>query len=279
MIEVILLGIAQDAGVPQAGCACARCKAARADATLRRFAVSLGLVDHAGRRVWMIDATPDFREQVAFLEGRCPGYALAGLLLTHAHIGHYTGLIHLGLEGWNTHKLPLLASPRMIYFLSHNQPWAGLIERQNIHPQPIPPGKPFALSAELRLTPHKVPHRGEGSDTFAFEIQGPERRVFYCPDIDSWDAWAVDLRALIETMDVALLDATFYSGDELPGRDLTSIPHPLATDTAARLAGVGAEVVLIHLNHSNPLHEEGPAQRAMLAAGLVPGKRGMRWTL
>ena len=64
MIEAILLGIAQDAGVPQLGCACARCLAAHADPTLVRHAVSLGLIHRASGRTWLVDATPDIRPQL-----------------------------------------------------------------------------------------------------------------------------------------------------------------------------------------------------------------------
>jgi len=58
----------------------------------------LGLVDHATHQSWLIDATPDFREQLHILHSLFPDCPLAGVVLTHAHIGHYAGLIHLGHE-------------------------------------------------------------------------------------------------------------------------------------------------------------------------------------
>ena len=137
-VEAILLGMAQDGGVPQAGCHCTHCQAARADPAQRQWAACLGLVDRASRQSWLIDATPDFRQQLDTLQvfsgppgqtpsassGCGPDCPLAGIALTHAHAGHYVGLIHLGREAWGTHGLPVHASARMATFLRENAPWS-----------------------------------------------------------------------------------------------------------------------------------------------------------
>lgn len=278
-VEAILLGTAQDGGVPQAGCYCANCDTARNDSTRRKLVVCLGLVDHATRQSWLIDATPDFREQLHILHSLVPDCPLAGVVLTHAHIGHYTGLIHLGREAWSTRDLPVYTSPRMTSFLCGNAPWSQLVALGNIKLRLFTPGSDAQLSPNLHLTPLSVPHRDEFSDTLAFVARGPTRRLFYCPDIDTWDRWEHELRRFVAGMDVALLDATFFSADELPGRDLGQIPHPLATDTADRLAGVDCDVRLIHLNHSNPLHRSGPERDWLAARGIGVGAFGERWRL
>jgi pyrroloquinoline quinone biosynthesis protein B len=278
-IEAILLGTAQDGGVPQAGCYCAHCASARADPSSRRLVTCLGLVDHTTRQSWLMDATPDFREQLHALHSLAPDCPLAGILLTHAHMGHYTGLIHLGREAWNTRDLAVYTSPRMANFLRHNAPWSQLVALGNIELCLLTPGGETKLSPNLHLMPLSVPHRDEFSDTLAFVVRGPTQRLFYCPDIDTWDRWEHDLRSFVAEMDVALLDATFFSADELPGRDLSQIPHPLATDTAERLAGVDCDVRLIHLNHSNPLHRSGPERDWLAARGIGVGAFGERWWL
>jgi len=283
-IEAILLGTAQDGGVPQAGCYCANCGPARTDPTRRRLVACLGLVDHATRQSWLIDATPDFREQLHALHSLAPDCPLAGIVLTHAHIGHYAGLIHLGREAWSTRDLPVYASPRMASFLRHNAPWSQLVASGNIKLHLLTPASETQLSPNLHLTPLPVPHRDEFSDTLAFVVRGPTGRLFYCPDIDTWDRWEHDLRSFVAEMDVALLDATFFSADELTGRDLSQIQHPLATDTAEQLAGVDCDVRLIHLNHSNPLHRSGPERQAcfactLAAQGIGVGAFGERWWL
>jgi pyrroloquinoline quinone biosynthesis protein B len=278
-VEAILLGTAQDGGLPQAGCHCRHCSQARTDPASRRWVACLGLVDRAARQSWLIDATPDFRDQVHALHELAPNCPLSGIILTHAHTGHYTGLIHLGREAWNTHHLPVYASPRMAAFLRENAPWSQLVTLDNIALHHLTPHLEMPLNPGLALTPVPVPHRDEFSDTLAFIVRGPTCQLFYCPDVDAWDRWDRDLRHFVSAMDVALLDGTFFSAAELPGRDLAHIPHPLATDTAERLSGLDCEVRLIHLNHTNPLHAPGPERDWLAAQGLGVGTRGARWQL
>lgn len=278
-VEAILLGVAQDGGVPQAGCSCAQCGPAHADPAQRRWVSCLGLVDRVTHQSWLIDATPDLREQVHALRELAPDCVLAGIALTHAHIGHYAGLIHLGREAWNKRDLPVYVSARMAEFLRENGPWSQLVKSGNIKLCLLAPALELSLSPHMHLTPWLVPHRDEFSDTLAFVVRGPSRRLFYCPDIDGWDAWDHDLVRFAADVDVALLDGTFYSTGELPGRDVGQIPHPLVTDTAARLAGLDRDVRLIHLNHTNPLHRPGPERAWLAAQGLSVGAFGARWRL
>ena len=277
-VEALLLGNAQDGGLPQAGCDCPNCRRAWADPALRRDVTCLGLLDPVAGRSWLIDATPDFPAQLHAL-GQAAATHLAGILLTHAHTGHYTGLIHLGREAWATDRLPVYASARMAAFLRANAPWSQLVAWSHVDLRPLVPNREVALSPRLSVTPLAVPHRDELSDTLAFLVRGPARRLFYCPDIDAWDRWDVDVRDLIAGVDVALLDGTFFDAEELPGRDLAEIPHPLAVDTARRLAGVGTDVRLVHLNHTNPLHHLGPERDWLAAQGLGVGQPGNRWRL
>ncbi len=279
MIEALLLGNAQDAGVPQIGCLCPNCAQARSEPALRQWAASLAVILHADKRFFMIDATPDFREQIDLLLARCDGYRLGGILLTHAHMGHYPGLLQLGPEAWNSTEIPVYATARMSAFLAGNQPWSGLIRQKNIQINRIRPGAHIQLAADLVILPVQVPHREEYSDTVAYSLAGPNRSLFYCPDIDSWDAWDQDIRTVAADHDLALLDGSFYSPAELPGRDLSEIPHPLVGDTVTRLAGLDTRIFLIHLNHSNPLHRRGPEYDWLAAQGMDVGRTGMHWSL
>jgi pyrroloquinoline quinone biosynthesis protein B len=275
-IEAYLLGNAQDAGVPQAGCECARCERARQDAGARRFAACLALVHHLARQFWFLDATPDFRRQLSAVMQRLGGYTFAGIALTHAHVGHYTGLAHLGREGWNVRGLPVFASEKMLAFLAANQPWAAIL-RDNLAPVRLAPATSHELAPGLNLVPVRVPHRDEFTDTLAFIIQTSQTKLFYCPDIDGWDNFP--LEEMLRRVDHALLDGTFFSADELPGRDISEIPHPLARDTARRAGGRGSQVWLIHLNHTNPLHDPGPERAEIEAQGVSVGEQGQRWAL
>jgi pyrroloquinoline quinone biosynthesis protein B len=239
----------------------------------------LGLVDRANRQSWLIDATPDFREQLRALYDLAPDNPLAGIVLTHAHVGHYAGLIHLGREIMSTRDMPVYATSRTAGFLHDNAPWSQLVALGNVDLRLLTPGVEAQLSPNLHLTPLTVPHRDEFGDTVAFVVRGPARQLFYCPDIDAWHRWEHDLRGFVAEMDIALLDASFFSADELPGRDMSEIPHPLVTDTIERLTGVECDVRLIHLNHTNPLLASGPERNWLAAQGVRVGAFGDRWGL
>ncbi|MFM7810142.1 MAG: esterase-like activity of phytase family protein, partial [Planctomycetota bacterium] len=130
--SVVVLGIAQDGGAPQAG----RFDDQRwNDADAARMVACLGIVDPRTGQRWMIDATPDFRRQLLDLRRASTGAdrpALDGIFLTHAHIGHYTGLMFLGHESMGAKGVPVWAMPRMGAFLRANGPWDQLVRLGNI---------------------------------------------------------------------------------------------------------------------------------------------------
>ncbi|MBS1252849.1 MAG: Coenzyme PQQ synthesis protein B [Anaerolineales bacterium] len=200
-------------------------------------------------------------------------------VLTHAHIGHYAGLVHLGREVMGTQRMPVYATSKMADFLRNNAPWSQLVDLNNIELQSLPPTAPTALGANLCVTPYLVPHRDELADTIAVVVRGATQQLFYCPDIDAWDEWDYDVHDFVSEMDVAVLDATFFSAEEVAGRGLSGVPHPLATDTAERLAGVDCDVYLTHLNHTNPLLAPGPERDWLASHSIRVGGFGQRWAL
>lgn len=260
----VVLGIAQDAGFPAAGCHGPCCARAWQKPELRRFAACLGVVDPQSRQRWIIDCTPDFRGQLHVLDVLCGAgevnaaqWSLGGILLTHAHVGHYLGLAHLGREGLNASGIPVHAMPRMARFLRANQPWSQLVELGQIVLSPLADGEPIPLNQRISVTPVQVPHRGELSETAGFLVTGPDSSVFYLPDIDGWEHWREETRQMIRRADVLYLDGTFFSGDELPGRDMSEIPHPPISASMALFAELPAErrsrIRFIHFNHTNPV--------------------------
>ena len=278
-VHTFLLGIAQDAGVPQAGCACENCAAARVHPAAGHKVACLGIADTRAHRCWLIDATPDFRAQHDQLLQLAAGCTLNGIFLTHAHIGHYAGLIHLGPEAMNARGLPLYVTARMAAFLLANAPWSTLIDRGHVQLRTLARETALSLSDDLDLPAVRVPNRDEFSDAVAFAVQGPRRRLLYCPDIDAWERWDRDAREYIGDMDIALVDGSFYSPDEIPGREIRTIPHPLATTTAELLSGLSTDVRLIHLNHTSPLLRAGPERARLAAQGVAIGQPGDAWEL
>jgi pyrroloquinoline quinone biosynthesis protein B len=267
--EVIVLGRAQDAGVPQAGCTCANCSAVLRAERPREYAACLALLDHATRQAWLIDCTPDFREQLALLCDMRPDFELAGIFISHAHVGHYAGLIHLGREAMNTSRLPVFATPSMCEFLRSNAPWSQLVTLNNIELRQRAAPATISLTDRLSVDTIPVPHRAEFSDTCAFSIRGPRRSIFYCPDIDAWDSWDRDLRDVVNAHELSIIDGTFYDpADELPGRDVREIPHPSIKRTLELLGDTtNRRVLFTHLNHSNPLLSSDPLRQTLAAVG------------
>ncbi len=245
---VMVLGIAQDGGYPQAGCTRPDCVAAWNHPAQQRHVASLAIVDPISNQHWLIDATPDFPEQLQMLGAP----KLDGILLTHAHIGHYLGLAQLGREVMGTQGIPVYAMPRMRAFLEHNGPWDQLVKLGNITIQPLEDGREVRLNARIAITPIVVPHRDEYSETVGFIVRGPTRSILWLPDIDKWEKWPVAVESVVDRVDLAFVDGTFYSASELPGRDLSEIPHPLMTETMKRLHDRAGKIRFIHLNQSNP---------------------------
>jgi pyrroloquinoline quinone biosynthesis protein B len=284
---ILTLGTAQDGGIPHASCSCTNCDAARRDPSRRRLVSSLAIVVPSTGKRFLIDATPDLREQLDRLpldghpRGGTDRAPVDGVLLTHAHMGHYLGLAFFGFEAVHTSKLPVFCTPRMAAFLRANVPWSRLVSRDEIAIREIAPGVELELDAGVRVTPFLVPHRDEDSDTVGYIVRGPSRTVLYVPDTDRWETWSPSLRERLAGCDAALLDGTFYSGTELPGRDLTKVAHPFITTTMTLLGesvrSGGLQIAFIHLNHSNPvLDPRGEARRSIEAAGFSVASDGER---
>lgn len=298
-VTAVALGIMQDGGLPHAGCRCARCAAAFADPARTQYAACLALVDNRGRQeaavaadsgpphrasVHLFDATPDIKHQLDLLAdvlGPQPARPSRlrqpdGIFITHAHLGHIGGLPQLGPEAMAVSQLPVYVSQELGRLLLESRLWSPLVEKLRL--VPLVGGQALDLAADVQVTAVPVPHRDEwGAGTFAFRIQGPNRSLLYLPDIDAWAQWS-EAEAILSGVDVALVDATFYSDTEIDGR--TAIPHPPVADTLARFAHLPTQLVLTHLNHSNPLLDAGSvAQTAVLTTGVQIAYTGQTFVL
>jgi pyrroloquinoline quinone biosynthesis protein B len=276
--RAIVLGIAQDAGIPHIGCRQELCVQARRDPARRERVACLGLV-HEGLR-FLIDATPDLPSQIESLntsrEPADPRRPVDGILLTHAHIGHYTGLMYLGREGLGARGVPVHASPRMARFLRENGPWSQLVALGNIELRELLPGRELELAPGLSVTALTVPHRDELSDTVGYRVRSARRSLLYVPDIDKWERWDRDVEAEVAAVDVALLDGSFADAAEVPGRSIAEIPHPLVGETAQRLGAprLRGRVSFIHLNHTNRLLWDEPAREDLRSRGFRIARDG-----
>ncbi len=285
-VELIVLGTVQDGGSPHIGCTRACCAPLHEHPDPTRKVVALGLIDKISGRTFLLEAGPDFPEQVRLLQERAAQElpTPSGILLTHAHIGHYSGLMYLGREALGADSVPVYAMPRMLGFLKENGPWSQLVSQGNIALRPLEDSRPIRLTPRLEVVPFRVPHRDEFSETVGFEIRGPGKTVLFIPDIDKWERWETDIAARIRQVDLAFLDASFYDGAELGYRDMSEIPHPFVVESLSRFEGLPEEerrkIRFIHLNHTNPLLDpSGDETRTVLNKGYGVARFGESFEL
>lgn len=280
---LVVLGIAQDGGYPHAGCRRDCCRMVFEGKEAPKTPACLGIVDEANRKLYMLEATPAFPEQwrrlqeiSGFREKRVPD----GIFLTHAHIGHYTGLMFLGREVMGTKDVPVYAMPRMKAFLLDNGPWSQLVSLQNIDLQDLKADSVIQLPGGLRITPFTVPHRDEFSETVGFRIETPHRKVLFIPDIDKWSKWQRDIVSEVQSVDDAFLDATFFRDGELQGRAMQEVPHPFVQETMQLFENQPisekVKVTFIHFNHTNPLLWDKKAQQEVQGRGFSLAAEEMR---
>ena len=251
-----VLGIAQDAGYPQIDCNKSCCRAYYNGNESKKLVASLGLIDSENNQKWLFDATPDIIQQIQDLKVELnSNTVIDGVFLTHAHMGHYTGLMHFGREALGGKSIPVYAMPKMTNFLEQNGPWSQLITLNNIQTKTLKNDSTITLNSNLKVTPFMVPHRDEFSETVGYKIQGLNKTALFIPDINKWQLWQKNIVDEVKKVDYAFLDATFFKDGEIP-RPMSEVPHPFIEETVNLFVKETFEtkqkVYFIHFNHSNP---------------------------
>jgi pyrroloquinoline quinone biosynthesis protein B len=285
-VSLVVLGTVQDAGSPHIGCKKMCCAALFDNPDPLRQVVSLGVIDSDEQQTYLFEATPDMSRQTKKLkelsgvEHELPN----GVFLTHAHIGHYSGLMFLGKEATNAPAVPVYAMPRMQNFLETSGPWSQLVSNNNIAIKELAHQKLLPLSAQLSVTPFTVPHRDEYSETVGYKIQGPNKSVLFIPDIDKWSKWEKAIVEAISEVDYAFVDATFYSGAEINTRDISEIPHPFIIESMQLFESLDPsekqKIHFIHFNHTNPvLDNQSEAYQTVINKGFNVAQIHQRFAL
>ncbi|MGY0040866.1 MBL fold metallo-hydrolase [Pedobacter sp. NJ-S-72] len=258
--SIIVLGNVQDGGSPHIGCTKACCKDLFEHPDPTRMVSSLGVIDPENKLNWLFDATPNLPFQIKALKKASEFSSKEvpdGIFITHAHIGHYAGLMYLGREALNAKQVPVYAMSKMKSFLEHNGPWSQLVSLANISIKPIENEKVNVLSSNIKVTAFKVPHRDEFSETVGYLIAGPNKKALFIPDIDKWSKVEKNIVDEIRKVDYAFIDATFYDATEMNNRPITEIPHPLVVESMELFKNLSKQdkdkIYFIHLNHTNPL--------------------------
>ncbi len=258
-LELLVLGTVQDAGSPHIACKKDCCKDLFKNPDPSRKVVSLGLIDHDNKETFLFEATPDITTQIKGLTQTANfGKEVPdGVFLTHAHIGHYAGLMYFGKEAMNAKQVRTYVMPRFKSYLANNGPWSQLVNDKNINLTQIIGDSAMWINSNLLVMALQVPHRDEYSETVGYIINGPNKAVLFIPDIDKWSKWKVNILKLIDRVDYAFLDATFFDGEEINNRDISEIPHPFVIESMELFSNLDAntkeKIHFIHFNHTNPL--------------------------
>jgi pyrroloquinoline quinone biosynthesis protein B len=278
---VLVLGVAQDGGYPHLGCEKECCVKAWKNDSLKRFVVSLALVDPVTKSWWLFEATPDIKEQLQYFKILTKSeysYLPSGIFLTHAHIGHYTGLMQLGREVMNTKEVPVYVLPKMKNFLETNGPWSQLVTLKNISLIKLNTDSTLQLTRNTKLETFVVPHRDEYSETGGFKIVAEKASYLFIPDIDKWQKWNKNIIEEVKKVDVAFLDATFNTIDELKNRKVEEVPHPFVSETIDLFKNESKETKsklhFIHFNHTNPIMWDKTAKQKILEQGFKVAEQG-----
>lgn len=260
---LVVLGTTQDAGKPQIGCQKSCCS----NLKNRFYVSSLGVSDTKNKKNYLFDASPDLTTQTNLLSSKTGVSGIAGIFVTHAHIGHYTGLMYLGKEGLNTVNTSVYAMPRLKKYLTSNGPWSQLVTLNNIDIKLLRAETPVELGGDLIVIPISVPHRDEFSETVGFKILGAKKSALFIPDIDKWSLWQKDIVTEVKSVDYAFIDGTFFADGEI-NRPIKEVPHPFISETVSLFnnepLAVKQKIYFIHLNHTNPAHNATSPQRITL---------------
>ena len=278
---IYILGNTQDAGLPHIGCEHIFCEESF-NSHEKYYTTSIAVVNSDLKKYILFEATPDITYQLNVLKENIFGeFQLPeSIYITHAHIGHYTGLMYFGREALGSKNLLVKVLPKMSNFLKTNGPWSQLITLKNIRIQ----STKFDLSnselSNIKVIPIQVPHRDEYSETAGYIITGKNKKAIFIPDIDKWEKWDKNLIELVEDFDYLLLDATFHDSQEIK-RDISEIPHPLVSETINLLNSLSkkkkSKVYFIHMNHTNPmLNPNSNLSKSIINKGFNIARLGLK---
>ena len=278
---IYILGNTQDAGLPHIGCQHPFCEDSF-NVYEEHYTTSVAVVNSDLKKYILFEATPDITFQLNYLKKNIFDEFILpeSIYITHAHIGHYTGLMYFGREALGAKDLMVRALPRMSNFLQNNGPWSQLVDINNIKIKEINFGLSTNELSNIMVTPVQVPHRDEYSETAGYIIKGKNKKALFIPDIDKWEKWDRDLSQIAKEFDFLLIDATFYDSNEI-NRDISEIPHPLVTETIALLSGLSIDnrnkVYFIHMNHTNKmLDPDSKLSRLVLSKGFNIARLGQK---
>lgn len=196
---------------------------------------------------YLIEATPDINMQVR-------GRYIDGVFLPHFHLGHVNGLLYFGREGPDASSLNVYCGEHVEDFLMKNDPYRYLVDRNNIEIHNFKEGDAMDIQGgQIAIKEHD--HQLQEKTT-AYIVEGEEKTLYYLSDISELTE---DIKEAISDADIAIIDGTFYSDDEIDRYE--EVPHPTIEKSMDQLEDFDTEILFTHLNHTNPALREGSEER------------------
>jgi pyrroloquinoline quinone biosynthesis protein B len=305
-MRVIILGSAAGGGVPQWNCGCRNCTEARQNGPGRTQ--SSVAVSADGDRWVLLNASPDLRTQLAGHRALWPGASrgtpVDAVVLTDGEIDHTLGLL---LLRESAARLPVYAPAGVTALLEDAWPlyrvlsaYCGVESRVLAEGGPIAltdrAGTPLGLCCSATAVARRPPRYARAvpspAAAAAFDVglrltdERTGGTLAYVPT-----AGVIDdaVRRVAGGADLLLFDGTFWSDDELgtvgveapTARQMGHLPVGGPGGSLEVLPQLDAkQVVLVHINNTNPILCRSSAERARVeAAGVVVGEDAMEFEL
>jgi pyrroloquinoline quinone biosynthesis protein B len=303
-VHVLLIGTAAGGGFPQWNCWCPSCQVARRDpkAAWPRRQSSVA-VSADGHRWFLLNASPDVREQLACLPSEGAPSTLRhvpieGVILTDAEIDHSLGIVLLR----EAKHLPLYATAAIQSILSHDSHFltvASVFADMPVTELPLDhaiplrdrDGTPSGLMVEAFAVPAGPPRfaveAGEGHTVGLLIRQQDGDAV--CAFVPGCGELTPALLDRLARADILLFDGTFWEDDEpralgISDRTARQMDHLPISGPGGSLASLAALAcryrIYTHINNTNPiLLEASPERAAVTRAGLTVGYDGLHMTI
>ncbi|HEY8106830.1 MAG TPA: pyrroloquinoline quinone biosynthesis protein PqqB [Gemmatimonadales bacterium] len=301
-MQITLLGTAAGGGFPQWNCWCPSCRVARREpARARPRTQSSAAVTADGQRWFLLNASPDVREQLARLPVEPPSgprhVPVAGVVTTDAELDHTLGIVLLR-EGRRL-QLYLTCAVRQVLerdssILPVTRAFAE-VDVVELPPQggPVPLTYPDGSASGLSVETFQVP---AGPPRFASEelaghtiglVLRDRATGGSCAFVPGCGGLDAGLLARLDAVDLALFDGTFWTDDELirlgigdrTARQMDHLPISGPGGSLEQLAALRTpRRVYTHINNTNPmLIEDSPERAQVVEHGLLVGMDGMRF--
>ena len=310
-MRIRVLGSAAGGGFPQWNCSCPNCSSLRGGSVKARPRTQAQVAVSSGPSSWfLLNASPDLRQQILAtpelsVTSSSPGSPISTILLTSAEVDCVMGLLHLR----EFHPLHIYSTLSVRRILTEENSLFRVLARSN------PPVRWDTLSLD-RLMPLVAPSSPGAKDGFfckavpllggfpdylsdslkgsfppedaviGLQLIHKEKRFFYAPSIPGLGE---DWQRSVDESDLALLDGTFWTDDELiqakrsrrTARDMGHLPLSGERGMLKRTFRLGkTKRVIIHINNTNPvLNEESPEHHAVRDAGWEIAYDGMEFNL